>query len=117
MPKYDKLVYAISDPGVAASAGQTYSGGPGNYVINISAAAASTVIALQGSMDGGTTFVNWNDRNGAAITVTANGAAATAHFYLGDCGETVFRLNTSAGGGATTTGTAWIQTGINIFNG
>ena len=116
MPRFKQLQFDVSDPGVAASAAQRWDGGSATLVFTYTAAASSTVTDLQISFDG-TTYVDLDDRNGAQVTISANGVAGAVYFNLGELSDCLVRLNTTGGGGATTTGTCFVRPSKNRTNG
>ena len=106
MPRYQKLEFTYADPGIAAQSGQEFNGGAALFLMAITAAAASTVIKGEISVDGGTNWVDAKDINGSAVTVTTS--AAVDVFFNVTFPNCLFRTNVTGGGGATTTGTAWL---------
>lgn len=105
MARFNDLTFPISDPGVTGSASQRYNGGPATYIMDLSAAASSTVIALQYSPDD-SNWVAVNDVNGTAASTSTS--AAADDFYTCVIPEGYVRIKASAGAGATTTGTAYV---------
>ena len=113
MARYDKLTWAISDPGtgtIAEDAAAEWPGGKAYIHMDLTAAASSTVIDVQMRV-GGLTYTDLNDRNGTQVTLSANGAAGAALFDLGDLPACDIQMNVTGGGGATTTGNIVIVSG------
>lgn len=105
MARFNDLTFAISDPGTTALASQRFNGGPATYIMDLSAASVSTVIALQYSPDD-TNWVSVNDVNGTACSTSTSGAADD--FFTCVIPEGYVRIKASAGAAATTTGTAYV---------
>ena len=115
MPRYNKLTFTYADPGTGAQTAQEFNGGEAVFAMAITAAAASTIIKAEMSVDGGTNYVDVKDINGSAVTVTTSGAVDV--FFNVTLPNCLFRTNVTGSGGATTTATAWLTSAKDKTNG
>jgi hypothetical protein len=114
MPILDNLTFAYSDPGTGANTAQYFHGGPAVIIFVFTAAASTTTIKGEISVDNGSTWCDLEDVNSAVVTKSS--ASAFDSMFQLRLPPCLIRTNITAAGGATTTGDVWVTSAINEYD-
>lgn len=104
MPRNGNLSFTYSST-TGALAAQTFGGGPA-IIATVAAFAASTTLAWEISLDGGSTYITLFDITGTAISATVNGATGDQYYHVSLPKDCLIRPNCTAG--TMTSGKSWV---------